>query len=423
MCVRNVDVHVSCSSQVDAQLAAFFIDPRANYGTIMEREGDVGCRRGAKTKRLRYHRYAAHSRAPQRVRIAEIEAARERASWRRVSAHAVVASHKLFSPLDLAILLERSVASRDGRSDEEWEGGADSEDAIVARVRPRTSKGITDLLLLNLVRLEAACPSKKICLYVGSKNPPAEAGAFEYHKFQLCNHTFPGTQKLWFPGSCPPSHRRNFGGSLAGIVYAGITAAAGTRLALNGSSLKDLKCTHSDYGASDESRIVIFPVSQAPSPESNPDSPLPVTTMVGAEPTIDRRAVRVSCVVNAAGTFRAVRATYEPFGLSTPTRGNAVSYSTEPGGRAVGDARSNARRYMGETCEISTPRGLSRCVVRSYLRKSPRASCCFRQVVTHGQLERQSTRAPYLRTTLLYAPQCFVELGYTYAVTLRYDQT
>lgn len=29
MCVRNVDVHVSCSSHVDAQLAAFFIDPRA----------------------------------------------------------------------------------------------------------------------------------------------------------------------------------------------------------------------------------------------------------------------------------------------------------------------------------------------------------------------------------------------------------
>lgn len=29
MCVRSVDVHVSCSSQFDAQLAAFFIDPRA----------------------------------------------------------------------------------------------------------------------------------------------------------------------------------------------------------------------------------------------------------------------------------------------------------------------------------------------------------------------------------------------------------
>lgn len=34
MCVRNVDVHVSCSSQVDAQLAAFFIDPRAKWFTV-----------------------------------------------------------------------------------------------------------------------------------------------------------------------------------------------------------------------------------------------------------------------------------------------------------------------------------------------------------------------------------------------------
>ena len=31
----------------------------------------------------------------------------------------------------------------------------------VARVQPKTSKGITDLLLLNLVRLDAASPSKK----------------------------------------------------------------------------------------------------------------------------------------------------------------------------------------------------------------------------------------------------------------------
>ncbi len=31
----------------------------------------------------------------------------------------------------------------------------------VARVQPWTSKGITDLLLLNFVRLSAACPSKK----------------------------------------------------------------------------------------------------------------------------------------------------------------------------------------------------------------------------------------------------------------------
>ncbi|EFX59970.1 hypothetical protein GHT06_007076 [Daphnia sinensis] len=34
----------------------------------------------------------------------------------------------------------------------------------VARVRPRTSKGITDLLLLTVTRLDAACPSKKTAL-------------------------------------------------------------------------------------------------------------------------------------------------------------------------------------------------------------------------------------------------------------------
>ena len=28
-------------------------------------------------------------------------------------------------------------------------------------------------------------------------------------KFQLCNHTSPGTQKLWFPGSCQPCHWSN----------------------------------------------------------------------------------------------------------------------------------------------------------------------------------------------------------------------
>jgi len=33
ICVRNVDVHVSCSSHCDTQLAAFFIDPRAKGST------------------------------------------------------------------------------------------------------------------------------------------------------------------------------------------------------------------------------------------------------------------------------------------------------------------------------------------------------------------------------------------------------
>ncbi|KAL7630572.1 UNVERIFIED_CONTAM: hypothetical protein RMT77_018152 [Armadillidium vulgare] len=41
-------------------------------------------------------------------------------------------------------------------------GGEHVDPYIVARVLPRTSKGITDLLLLSLLRLDAADPSKKI---------------------------------------------------------------------------------------------------------------------------------------------------------------------------------------------------------------------------------------------------------------------
>lgn len=64
--------------------------------------------------------------------------------------------------------------------------GRHADSFSVARVRPRTSKGITDLLLLNLVRLEAACPSKKICLYVGSKNHMTRGhGPSRYQKVRL----------------------------------------------------------------------------------------------------------------------------------------------------------------------------------------------------------------------------------------------
>ena len=41
MCVRKFDVHVSCSSHVDAQFAAFIIDPRAERYTVQGLE--YGC--------------------------------------------------------------------------------------------------------------------------------------------------------------------------------------------------------------------------------------------------------------------------------------------------------------------------------------------------------------------------------------------
>ena len=43
MCVRNVDVHVSCSLHVDAQLAAFFIDPRAKRSTVQDNRMCIIC--------------------------------------------------------------------------------------------------------------------------------------------------------------------------------------------------------------------------------------------------------------------------------------------------------------------------------------------------------------------------------------------
>jgi len=43
----------------------------------------------------------------------------------------------------------------------------------VARVRPRTSKGITDLFLLNLVWLNTTCPSKKSSADASRVIPPS----------------------------------------------------------------------------------------------------------------------------------------------------------------------------------------------------------------------------------------------------------
>ena len=57
----------------------------------------------------------------------------------------------------------------------------------VARVRPRTSKGITDLLLLTVTRLDAACPSKKNC--DGRENEADRRGTNAIHAFDLTRHT------------------------------------------------------------------------------------------------------------------------------------------------------------------------------------------------------------------------------------------
>ncbi|KAM3715096.1 50S ribosomal protein [Dirofilaria immitis] len=105
MCIRNLCAQCVCNSHYLSQLAAFFIDPRANSIMILPQ---------------------VHLRKPCY-------------DFCPVQATAIKAvSTKEFPPRKHA------------------------DSSSVARVQPWTSKGITDLLLLNFMRLNTACPSKKL---------------------------------------------------------------------------------------------------------------------------------------------------------------------------------------------------------------------------------------------------------------------
>ncbi len=80
----------------------------------------------------------------------------------------------------------------------------------VARVRPRTSKGITDLLLLTVTRLDAACPSKKRRdgreyggIAGGATRPPAPNTQFD-HALETDKHAalVPSATAPKFPSDC-----------------------------------------------------------------------------------------------------------------------------------------------------------------------------------------------------------------------------
>ena len=69
-------------------------------------------------------------------------------------------------------------------------------------------------------------------------------------------------------------------------IGAGITAAAGTRLALQLILIKGFKFYSFQLQDMDALYCYFLAVSQAPSPESNPNSPLPVIATVGQYPTV-----------------------------------------------------------------------------------------------------------------------------------------
>ncbi len=85
-------------------------------------------------------------------------------------------------------------------------GGKHADPFIVARVRPRTSKGITDLLLLFFVRLDAADPSKKML-----RRTPLVGTNREDAILRLPNAAPTNRQRRWGEGEALTSGRPPLG--------------------------------------------------------------------------------------------------------------------------------------------------------------------------------------------------------------------
>ncbi|KAK8525632.1 hypothetical protein V6N13_094780 [Hibiscus sabdariffa] len=131
---------------------------------------------------------------------------------------------------------------------------------------------------------------------------PFQSACFEHSNF------FKVTAPEERPGQLRPGAHRRSRDEQTGAHREGGPADPPLDLPSNGSSLRDLDCTHSNYQTR-RARVLLFivttspcqdwvicapaafldvvAVSQAPSPESNPNSPSPVTTIVGHYPTIE----------------------------------------------------------------------------------------------------------------------------------------
>ncbi|KAF7623494.1 hypothetical protein Mgra_00010209 [Meloidogyne graminicola] len=76
--------------------------------------------------------------------------------------------------------------------------------ASVARVQPRTSKGITDLLARYRNKPDKSLHELRTAMH---HHPLNHEKAINLSILTLCNHTSPGTGRLSFPGS---SHQGNY---------------------------------------------------------------------------------------------------------------------------------------------------------------------------------------------------------------------
>ncbi|KAI9631658.1 hypothetical protein KEM48_014629 [Puccinia striiformis f. sp. tritici PST-130] len=195
MCVRLVDVRITCGLHDDAQIAAVFIDPRAKftYGNLVttftssKRPSSVifpvarrPSPRGGRITRVQSEDLTAVVQsvvATGGVYKGQGRNQRElmtRAYWEFL-VHVENCKPRSLSTKEVQRVTRKPVGP----------GMLTHADSFsVARVRPRTSKGITDLLSLSLVRLfsSAACPSKKslsswepAVALVTYRDPPATA--------------------------------------------------------------------------------------------------------------------------------------------------------------------------------------------------------------------------------------------------------
>ncbi|XKL61972.1 hypothetical protein PGB90_001805 [Kerria lacca] len=175
MCVRLVDVRITCGLHDDAQLAAVFIDPRANRCDLLRSPGDALTSSPTENLVTTF----TSSKRPSSVIFPTVQIGSKAAAPRSEDLTAVVQS----------VVATGGVYKGQGRNQRElmtrayWEFLVHGEQLqapipstkevqrvarykplgpginlhadsfSVARVRPRTSKGITDLLSLSLVRL------------------------------------------------------------------------------------------------------------------------------------------------------------------------------------------------------------------------------------------------------------------------------